>query len=208
MTRPLTTLLLAAGIIVGTASSCAHQEPSRPTSDHRVPCQHPTRHELGFVQSNDGPWPSFRSAGEEMYVGVRGLEQDTVLGPVRLTRMSLVKVTQEPRFRPGSSVVLERHRHRRPPPTAVDEGSRAGWPLPGGLLQLRQPVARDLRGRQAQRRTRCAASLSTLRNSAVARGGRSAPPARLRRGRGPRAAARCRGRARRAGRGRARRGRR
>jgi hypothetical protein len=108
MRTRLTTLLLAAGIIAWTAPGCAQQEPSRSSSSHRAPCPHPTKHELGFVRSADGPWPSFRSTGGEVYVGVRGLEQHTALGKVRLTRMSLVDVKQEPRFRPGTSILRNR----------------------------------------------------------------------------------------------------
>ncbi|MGZ4663494.1 MAG: hypothetical protein ACXV5Q_00190 [Frankiaceae bacterium] len=105
MRTRLTILLLAAGIIASTAAGCAQQDPDRSGPPYRASCPHPTKYELGFVRSADGPWPSFRSAGGQVYVGVRGLEQDTVLGPVRLTRMSLVDADQEPRFREATSVV-------------------------------------------------------------------------------------------------------
>lgn len=105
MRTRLTTLLLAAAVILWTVGGCARQEHREPSPGHRAPCPHASRHELGFVRSADGPWPSFRSAGGEVYVGVRGLEQDTVLGEVRLTRMSLVDLDHKPRFRPGTSVV-------------------------------------------------------------------------------------------------------
>ena len=105
MRTRLTTLLRAAGIIPWAAAGCAQQDPGRGPSTDGPPCAHPIKHELGFVQSADGPWPSFRSVGGEVYVGVRGLEQDTALGPVRLTRMSLVDARQAPRFREGTSVV-------------------------------------------------------------------------------------------------------
>ena len=105
MRARLTTVLLAAGIIPWASAGCAQQDPGRGPSADRPPCPHPTKHELGFVQAADGPWPSLSSAGGEVYVGVRGLEQDTALGPVRLTRMSLVDAGQEPQFREGTSVV-------------------------------------------------------------------------------------------------------
>jgi hypothetical protein len=126
-TRP-TTLLLAAGVIAWTAPGCALQEPSRWSPGHRAPCPHPTKHELGFTRSADGPWPSFRSAGGEVYVGVRGLDEDTVLGPVRLTRMSLVDARQQPRFRPGTSVVRN--------------GTVTADVLPQRLTKVRVPAGR------------------------------------------------------------------
>ncbi|MGZ4436952.1 MAG: hypothetical protein ACXVW6_04895 [Nocardioidaceae bacterium] len=106
MRTRLTTLLVAAGIIAWTATGCAQQDPGRSSPAYPTRCPHPTKHELGFVRSAEGPWPSFRTTGGEVYVGVRGLEQDTALGPVRLTRMSLVDLEQEPRFREGTSVVF------------------------------------------------------------------------------------------------------
>lgn len=106
MRTRLTTLLLAAGILAWTAAGCDQPDPGQLSPASRKPCPHPTKHELGFVPSAEGPWPSFRTTGGEVYVGVRGLEQDTVLGPVRITRMSLVDTEQEPRFRADTSVVL------------------------------------------------------------------------------------------------------
>jgi len=105
MRTRLTTLLLAAGIIAWTAAGCTQQDPGRSAPTYRASCPHPTKYELGFVRSAEGPWPSFRTTGGEVYVGVRGLEQDTALGPVQLTRMSLVDVELKLRFREGTSVV-------------------------------------------------------------------------------------------------------
>ena len=207
MTRPLTTLLLAAGIIVGTASSVHTRSPvdRRPT----IECPAGARPDASSVSSSPTTAPGrLRSAGEEMYVGVRGLEQDTVLGPVRLTRMSLVKVTQEPRFRPGSSVVLNATvtadlRPQRLTKVHVPAGHYQVVSSNYGNLWLETCAAGKLSDVHVAQR----ASL-TLRSSAVAQGGRSDPPARLRRGRAPTEAVRCRGRAPRGDPGPGRRGRR
>lgn len=106
MCTRLVVLMLAAGIIVWTAAGCAREDARESPRTHRAPCAHPTRHELGFVRSAEGPWPKFRTLGGDVYVGVRGLDQDTSLGPVRLTRISLVDAEQEPLFREGTSMVL------------------------------------------------------------------------------------------------------
>jgi hypothetical protein len=118
MRTRLTALLLSAGFIAGAAPGCAWTQHSRSSAGHRPPCAHPAKHELGFVRSTDGPWPSFHSAGGDVYVGVRGLGEDTLFGKVRQTRASLVDLTQEPQFRPDSSAVLNAtvnadvHEHR------------------------------------------------------------------------------------------------
>ena len=127
-TRPAVLLLVAAGTIGTAAAGCGVRDLGRAPAGDRPPCADPARHDLGFVWSVEGPWPSFRSAGGEVYVGVRGLEQDTVLGPVRLTRMSLVEAGQRPRFRAATSVVRN---------AAVTADVR-----PGGLTKVRVPAGR------------------------------------------------------------------
>src|SRR6476469_7201643 len=106
MRTRLTIVLLAAGIVPWSAAGCALRDSGGGPSADRPTCAHPAKHQLGFVQAAGGPWPSVRSAGGEVYVGVRGLEQDTILGPIRQTRMSLVDAGQEPQFREDTSVVL------------------------------------------------------------------------------------------------------
>ena len=121
-------VLLAGGAMTLSAGGCGQLDLRPEPSTSRPPCAQPTRHELGFVQAAGGPWPSFRTTGGEVYVGVRGLDRDTALGPVRSTRMSLVDARRQPKFREDTSVVLN---------AVVAADVR-----PGGLVKVRVPAGR------------------------------------------------------------------